>query len=312
MMLRSVIKIVLFFGILAGYVSVSWALKLPLPPKGSQLAGFLQSIQVREGETFNLIAEKYDVGHYELAAANPQVDPGSLTPGTELIIPTQYLLPSVKRQGIVINLAAMRLFYFPKGKSFFYTYPVGIGRENWVSPVGKLTIIQKKAHPAWVVPESIYQFRKAHNDPVPRIVQAGPDNPLGDYAMRLSMPTYLIHGTNEPDSVGIRSSAGCIHLFPEDIKELFNIVPLHTSVELINQPFVLGEDKGVLMLQAYQPLQEQREEFADYAMDMQHLVDTYSKDGQSVRIDVDWAIAEAMLKDHIGIIGEIGTVDAGV
>lgn len=279
------------------------AVRFPLPPKGNDLFGKLQFARVKKGDDFEKIARRYDVGFYELVEANPYVNPAHLKPNTILIVPTQYLLPHVARTGIIINLAAMRLFYFPEGKNYFYTYPVGIGKQNWSTPLGELHIIQKTKDPVWIVPNSVFKYRRAHGDPVPKIVQAGPDNPLGKYAMRLSIPTYLIHGTNEPDSVGRRSSAGCIHLYPEDIKQLFAMTPLRTRVFIMNQPYLAGWNHDNLYVEAHLPLVEERKALTNVPVVVKALI-TSLLDNESITV-VDWKKADRVVEEHTGIPTQI-------
>ncbi len=278
-------------------INVAFATRLPLPPKGDDLVGAIQFGQVKPGDTIATVAARYDVGFFELAEANPEVDPDHPLVGDELIIPSQYILPHVTREGIVINLATMRLYYFPKNASYFYTYPIGIGKENWNSPQGKLAVVQKIKNPVWVVPESIFKFRAEHGDPVPHVVPSGPSNPLGYFAMRLSNPTFLIHGTDDPTSVGRRSSAGCIHLYGDDIKELFGLTALNTPVLIINQSYLAGWHNGKVMISAHLPLAEQRAKLANTSADSVALVNSLGIGDKKI----DWQKAEDTLKQHTGI-----------
>ncbi|MDD2735118.1 MAG: L,D-transpeptidase family protein [Desulfuromonadaceae bacterium] len=180
------------------------------------------------------LARSFDIGFNEISAANPGVDPYIPSAGTRIMIPNKWILPDVpNRSGIVINLAEMRLYYFyPRTKGLVDTYPVGIGDEGWDTPIGTYRIIEKIVHPAWHVPKSI----RAQKPELPDIVPAGPDNPLGTHAMRLSVGTVLIHGTDRPFGIGRRVSHGCIHLYPEDIVRLFRKVKMGTQVVVIRQP----------------------------------------------------------------------------
>lgn len=249
----------------------SVALRLPLPAHATDIVGDITTHTAEENEDFFKIARQYDLGFFELVEANPHVDPEHLIPGTDLIIPEKFILPKQKRQGIIVNLGAMRLYYFPEGKNYFYTYPIGIGKENWDTPIGKFSIVEKTKDPYWFVPDSIYEYRKKHGDPILKVVKPGKDNPLGRYAMRLSNPTYLIHGTNDPNSVGVRSSAGCIHLYPEDIESLFNHTPLKTKVTIINNPYLFGWDDKKFVLEAHLPLIEVRKEYSKIEDDIEKI-----------------------------------------
>ena len=189
-----------FFLLLLVFPAIGYGLTFNLPKPGDALIGEYQIAQVRSSEeNLSDIAEKFDIGYYELHEANPGVNPDDPPIGTILVVPTQYILPlELKRNTIVINLAEMRLYYCPKYGSKFYIFPIGIGKEDWETPLIETTIVQKIKDPKWVVPESIYKFRKSIGDKIQRVIPAGPDNPLGKYKLRLANPAFLIHGTNVP------------------------------------------------------------------------------------------------------------------
>ncbi len=278
-------------------LGTGFALKMPLPQTASSAFGNLGGAIVAEDQDLFQIARQHDLGFFELVEANPHIDPKHLVTGTDLILPSRFVLPAVKRQGIVINLGTMRLYYFPQGKPYFYTYPIGIGKQHWNTPEGSFSIVEKTKDPYWFVPDSIYEYRKKHGDPVLKVVKPGDDNPLGHYAMRLSNPTYLIHGTNDPTSVGVRSSAGCIHLYPEDIKELFENTPLHTRVTIINQPYLTGWDNKQFLLEAHLPLAELREQYED----TEKTIETIEADFPSADLSFDQQKMLTTLKNHLGI-----------
>jgi L,D-transpeptidase ErfK/SrfK len=233
--------------------------------------GGLQVLFTRQENTFSAIAREYDVGYYELGAANPGVDRWLPGDGTPVYLPTQWVLPDAPRDGIVVNLATMRLFYFTREPSsdgeelHVTTHPIGIGREGWETPIGSAEVTQKARDPVWYVPASVRAEHAAGGDPLPRIVEPGPDNPLGRFALGLSMPGYLIHGTNKPAGVGMRVSHGCIRLYPEDIKALFESVPKGTPVHIVNQPVLAGWRDGRLYLEVHPPLSEDQRDIAALA-----------------------------------------------
>ncbi len=277
------------------------ASKYSLPPQGACLFGKMQFAIVKKDDTLASIARRYDMGYFEVAAANPQVDSDKPQVDTAVIIPSRQVLPDIPHKDIVINLATMRMYYFPHGKKYFYSFPVGIGKFNWSSPLGNFHIIEKIKNPVWIVPDSIYNFRKLHGDPVPHTVKSGPDNPLGYYALRLSQPTYLIHGTNEPDSVGKRSSAGCIHLYAKDIVALYQMVKVGTHVLIINQPYAVVWHNKHLILEAHLPLKEQRRKFADTQKVLTQLIKTKLEINKRVSNFVDLQKAIAVINEHTGI-----------
>ncbi len=189
---------------------------------------------IKQDDSLVELARHNDIGYNEIVAANPGIDPFVPTVGTKVMIPKKWILPDVRlREGIVINLSEMRLFYFhPRTKELVDTYPIGIGDEGWDTPLGTYSIIEKIVNPAWHVPKSI----RAQKPELAEIVPAGPDNPLGTHALRLSIGSVLIHGTNHPFGIGRRVSHGCIHLYPEDIVKLFKKVRRGTKVVIIRQP----------------------------------------------------------------------------
>jgi L,D-transpeptidase ErfK/SrfK len=221
---------------------------------GQRLIGDLQVLFTRAEDTFSAIAREYGVGFDELRYANPTVDhwlPGDDSP---VFLPTLHLLPDVEAEGIVINVAALRLFLFADGE--VRTYAIGIGRQGWATPTGAAKVTQKARDPVWYVPASVRAEHAAAGDPLPSIVPAGPENPLGSHAIALSMPGYLIHGTNKPAGVGMRVSHGCVRLYPNDIAAVFDRVPVGTPVRITNEPALVGWHDGQLYLEVHPALEE--------------------------------------------------------
>jgi L,D-transpeptidase ErfK/SrfK len=222
------------------------------------LVGEVQVTYARREDTLHDIARRYDLGYEEIVAANPGVDPWLPGEGTRIVLPTQFVLPAGERKGLVLNLAAMRLFYFPEPAEgeipVVITHPIGIGREGWETPEGVARITRKVVQPTWTVPESVLKEYADNGEPLDPVVPPGPENPLGTHAMRLSLPGYLIHGTNKAYGVGMRVSHGCVRLYPEDIARLFAEVPVDTRVRIINEPYVVGFRDGQLYLDAHKPL----------------------------------------------------------
>lgn len=198
-------------------------------------------------DTLIEVARRFDLGYVELIAANPGVDPWVPDPGQSVVLPSAHVLPNAPREGIVINLAELRLYYFPADGSAPRTHPIGIGQEGWETPLGRTTIARKQADPSWYPPASI----RAERPELPAVVPPGPNNPLGRYALYLGWPAYLIHGTNKPYGVGRRVSHGCIRLYPEDIERLFAAVPIGTPVTVVDQPVKAGWRQGQLYLEVH-------------------------------------------------------------
>jgi L,D-transpeptidase ErfK/SrfK len=235
----------------------------------TEIIGAVQVLFTRYENTFSAIAREYDLGYEELRRANPGVDhwlPGDDTP---VYLPTRSILPDAPRDGIVINLPSMRLYFFSdhgdEGDFTVTTHPIGIGRQGWATPTGTATVTQKARDPVWYVPASVRQEHAQMGDPLPSVVPPGPDNPLGRHAIGLSMPGYLLHGTNKPAGVGMRVSHGCIRLYPEDIERLFDRVASGTRVEIVDQPVLAGWSDGILYLEAHRPLEEDARDMAEEA-----------------------------------------------
>jgi L,D-transpeptidase ErfK/SrfK len=208
-----------------------------------EVVGKIRPYKVKDNESLYEIARTYKIGFNAIVAANPGIDPYVPGKGTKLILPTAWILPdSIRAAGIVINLSEMRLYYFYRklGKMNVKTYPIGIGDEGSDTPLGAFNVTEKIVHPAWYVPESI----RKEKPELPAVVPPGPDNPMGTHALRLSNGTVLIHGTDVPWGIGRRVSHGCIRLYPEDIVELFRLVPVNTAVKIVEQPVKVGVSHG--------------------------------------------------------------------
>lgn len=204
-----------------------------------------------ENEDLLDIARGDELGLIELMVANPGIDPWLPSRGVLLTLPTMHILPDAPRKGIVINTADLRLYYYDAEDGYF-SYPLGVGRDGYLTPTGTTKIVRKKDHPSWTLTAS--EIRD--HPELPRVVPPGEDNPLGDYAMYLGWPSYLIHGTNTPWGIGRRTSRGCIRMYPEDIEWLFAKVPVGTPVTVVNQPVKLGWKDGELYVEV-QPSTQQ-------------------------------------------------------
>jgi L,D-transpeptidase ErfK/SrfK len=263
----------------------------------SDIVGAVQVIRADFEDTLFKLARRYDVGIEDLRRANPGVDDWLPGEGTEIVIPSRYVLPAGPRRGIVINVPEHRLYYFPDddGRRVI-THPIGVGREGWTTPYGT-TAVTRKAHlPTWYPPESVREEHAAAGDPLPAVVPPGPDNPLGEYAIYLDMPGYLVHGTNKPSGVGMRVSHGCIRLFPEDIASLFAMVEPGTPVRIVNQPYKLGWGEGGLYMEAHPPLVEETAEWTSTELTRLYVAAT-----QEHRVDMRWRDAEAVMAEAVGL-----------
>src|SRR6202011_107099 len=227
---------------------------------GSDIVGYVQKTVVGKDDTLPDIARRFDVGYEEILTANPGVDPWLPGVGREIVVPTQFILPTAPHEGGVVNVAEMRIFYYPRHKKgepeTVYTHPIGIGKVGWKTPEGTTKIVSRQKDPVWVVPKSVRDEHAEDGEKLPPQVPAGPDNPLGQYMFRLGWPSYLIHGTNKPYGVGMRSSHGCMRLYPEDIAVFYNLIPIGTKVTVVNQPYLFGSRDGALNMQAYAVMED--------------------------------------------------------
>lgn len=250
-------KLLLFIVILCGALMSSEAVALVfhLPPPSESLVGEIRTIKVGWGETVEDICTKYNIGYYELAAANPMRD---FKEGTyfkwELTIPTQYILPSGTREGIVINLSEFRLYYYPKNRPIVMTFPIGIGRKGETTPLIKTVVRDKKYMPEWIPTQKARAKMLKEGIFLPKIIGAGPENPLGKFYMRLGGTTFLLHSTNRPLDVGKRMTSGCISMLPEDMEQLFPLVPLNTPIRVVSEPVKIGWYENDLYLESHAPI----------------------------------------------------------
>ncbi len=236
------------------------AAMLPLPATGDLVGEYAEVVAVHDDTLIDL-ARRHGLGYEEIVNANPGVDPWLPGEGTVVRLPLRRVLPDAPREGIVVNLPEHRLYYYPPAKpgepKVVITYPISVGKMDWSTPLGLTHIATKIKDPPWYPPESVRTEHAARGDILPKVVPAGPDNPLGQYAMRLAIPggAYLIHGTNKPAGVGMQVTHGCMRLYPEDIEELFKRVAVDTPVRIVNQPHKVGWDAGQLYAEVHPPLE---------------------------------------------------------
>lgn len=268
----------------------------PLPESGN-MVGKVYTVETREGETLLDIAREHNVGYEEIRNANPEVSLWAPDPGTEVVIPARYILPPAKREGVVINVAELRLYYYPdtdEGETpRVETYPIGIGREGFNTPLGVTETTMKLKDPAWYPPESVRQEAKENDEPPPEVVPPGPDNPLGQHAIMLDIPGYLIHGTNRPDGIGMRASRGCIRMMPETIEALFSRIEVGERVNIIDMPVKVGHDGEHLYVQSFKPLAEQENGMGDLLEALAQLQESEA----AAEIPVDYARLRQSLED---------------
>lgn len=225
-------------------------------PHNGNIIGNVQYTSAQYGDSLSTIGRRYDMGGYEMVEANPGVSYSDPNPGSRIVVPSKFILPDTPRKGIVINLAEMRLYYYHPDGVHVSTYPVGVGQEGWNTPLGTTTVVRKREHPVWVVPDSILENHENHGEPIEKVWPAGPNNPLGDYAMNTGLKNIVIHGSPFPKGVGVRSSHGCIRMLNEDVEKLFKMVQVGTPVNIIHQPTKIGRMDNKLYLEAHVPLSQ--------------------------------------------------------
>jgi L,D-transpeptidase ErfK/SrfK len=233
------------WGLLAGLALAAPAHGAEQPGSGD-LIGQVRVLAARESDTLLDIARDAGLGYVEIVAANPGVDPWLPGAGTSVILPTAHLLPNAPRQGIVVNLGDFRLYYFAADGSVD-SYPIGVGKDAGLTPLGRTTVHNRRINPTWFPPASV----RAEDPDLPEAVPPGPDNPLGKHSLDLAWNAIRIHGTNRPWGVGRTVSHGCIRLYPEDIAKLYPKAPIGTAVMVVDQPVKLGWSGGELYLEVH-------------------------------------------------------------
>lgn len=298
-----VFKHILLVGLLV-WSAKSSALTFQLPSNGDNVVGKVQWTQSLPGDDFIKVGRRYDIGYYELVEANPGIDPNLPHPGTLLVIPSRFIIPNVPHTGIVVSLAELRIYYFPPGMHEVITYPVGIGREGWNTPLGVTRVIKKVKNPTWVVPPDIMKWRLENGGvQLPKSVAPGPNNPLGGYAFYLGFPGYRIHGTNDPTGVGRRSSSGCIRMWPEDVEELFSRTATGIVVRVIDDPFKAGWLHSDVYLESHTPLEEQQHMYQTTAAPMRYDVQAVTANRPA---SINWTTAQWVANQQNGIPQIIG------
>jgi L,D-transpeptidase ErfK/SrfK len=275
----------------------------PVPAGGADVIGEMFTAEVEAKDTLLDIARRYGLGYEEITNANPGVDPWLPGAGTAVLVPKQRLLPRAPRSGIVINLPEHRLYWFPPTpsgqQSVVWSFPVSIGKMDWNTPLGRTTIVSKAKDAPWIPPKSVREEHEKRGEPLPAIVPGGPDNPMGRYKMALGIPggAYLIHGTNKPAGIGMQVTHGCMRLYPEDIETLYGMVPIGTTVTIVNQPYKWGWRDGELLIEVHPPLQED----ARAAPSLTDLTRLIVEATRANPVAVDWIGAERIWREARGV-----------
>ena len=284
-----------------GVLNSARAVDAPLPPAGSRLRGHNQPYTIPEGDhNLQAIARRLNTAAQLILETNNTIAPVNPAPGTVITIPSQMLLPDTPREGIVVNLAELRLYYFPPGENIVQVFPLGIGQLGLETPVTTTRVSQKIPNPTWTPTAGIRARSLAQGIKLPPVVPAGPNNPLGRFALRLGVGNgeYLIHGTSAPDSVGLRVSSGCMRMNAPDIKALFGQVRVGTRVQIINEPVKFAvEPDGKRYVEVHRPLAQVEGENPQVAP-ISHSEDFATFAAQS---DSDKALIDKALSRRAGI-----------
>ncbi len=297
-----------FFKLLlgCGFVLVVYAGEHELPLPGNDIVGENYTIIVSKGDSLTSIRQKHSVSYDELLEANPNIDFYKLKIGQEIVIPKQFILP-VFREGVVINVPELRMYYFDSGK--VYTFPVGLGRKHWRTPLFSTKVVNKKARPNWHVPASIRDYvYKETGKVLPNVVEPGPNNPLGDYAIYLGINSYLIHGTNVPSTVGAFVSSGCVRMLRDPLELLFNKIKVGTPVKVVYHPIKAGWLGNNLYLEVHKGIDyyenienKKNKELSNF--ELEKILDEVIKE---FPVFLDEDMLQKVLEEHLGIPKIVG------
>jgi L,D-transpeptidase ErfK/SrfK len=305
-MLGRDMKLVFTVLVLSCYSVAAIAAEYELADPGIAVVGDVGYVTIDGSDNFSAMARRHGLGFEEMRLANPGMDPWLPLDGAVITLPTRHLLPASARKGIVINVAEYRLYYFDDvadSSAKVSTFPISIGRQEWLTPVGTSKVVQKRKKPTWFPPKSVIAEHAERGDFLASSVPPGPDNPLGEYSLRLSSPSYLIHGTNRPAGVGMQVTHGCVRMYPENIEWLFPQVGVGTPVIIVNQPYKFAYIGDDLFFQAYPPL-EPSEDLAARSLTRVMEVFVQVVDPQST--EVDWDLIEQTHQRPTGLPVRVG------
>ncbi len=276
-----------------------------LPNNNEALLGDVQYTSTEPGDTAITLAQRYNLGLNAIVAANPGIKENSVfRDGTPIKVASQFLLPPLPRRGIIINLPEMRLYYYPAGSDKVMTFPIGIGRIGKTIPIKATSIARKTVNPTWTPPQDIREFNEKQGITLPRVMQAGPDNPLGPYGIYLQIPTYLIHSTIFPESIGRRASFGCIRMNEGDIKQFYPIVKPGTPVLIIDMPNKVAWNGSRLYLESH-PALEERAESAQLSGIVNSIKARLPRNHVTL---VNWQLVAYIAEEPDGVPHEIGVM----
>lgn len=287
------------------FSALSFATTYRLPEPGNDIVGRIYLTRAVSGDTLSSVGLRNGMSLHEMMEANPRIQMNTkLRVGQKIVVPAQFILPKY-REGIVVNMAELRLYYFPAGSQYVMTFPVAMGRDQWRTPTVTTKVISKERDPVWNVPESIRAYTLENKgELLPERVMPGPDNPLGHFALHLGENGYLIHGNNDPSSIGKFVSSGCIRMRNQDVETLFTIVPIGTPVHIVHYPYKLGWFNGDLYLEAQVPV-ELPDDVSDLnATSVGSMIEEELRTHHAV---IDWPALKRATQEHLGIPELVGS-----
>lgn len=274
-------------------LSVANAAMYQMPDSGNDIIGHNEIIHIKANDSIDKLAQEYEISYHELLEANPEINPKRLSIDTSLLIPLQFILPKY-RQGIVINIPELRLYYFTPDGKYVFTTTVSLGRSSWRTPTMTTKVIKKEMYPTWHAPKSIIEYAARNGHQIPEEIPSDdPENPLGKYALYLGGEAYLIHGNNDRNSIGKYYSSGCIRLYNKAIETLYPLVAVGTTVHIINQDNKIGWLDGKLYLESHLPVGDS-EPNQDVQTQIQKIIHQHS-------INIDWYQVNLITKERFGI-----------
>lgn len=279
------------------WMPASWGAAYSLPDDDSQVVGAVTRVRVHYADSLASVAQQYGLGYRELVDANPDVDPWIPGEGTQVVLPTEYVLPDMPREGVVINVAEYRLYFYPPGQNMVITYPVGLGRADFRTPLLTTRVVTAIENPSWTPTASSRAEHAAQGDPLPTVVPPGPDNPLGSMALQLATPGYFIHGTNQPFGVGQMVSHGCIRLYETHIATLGELAKKGTPVHIVNEPYKVGWRNDQLFVEVHRDIYSDPDPAG-----LTRLIQAATKNRATV---VDWARVNDLLESPTGVPARI-------
>lgn len=268
-----------------------------LPSPAVTVVGESHWIEADRRESLLDVARRNGLGFSDMKHANPDVDMWVPKDGARVLLPTAFILPNARRKGVVVNIPEYRLYFFFErdGQEMVATFPISTGRMDWQTPLGDWKVTRKRTRPTWRPPKSIIAEYAADGEYLPPVVPPGPDNPLGDYAINLSAPGYLIHGTNRPRGVGMQVTHGCLRMLPEDIEWLFPQVPTGLPVTIVDQAVKIGWRGGRLYVEAHLALVEES------PSEMEALIDRIRMSAEAGRVELDQDAMHRVLIERKGV-----------